>query len=316
MTQPSALHFADRLLAAIDAKNTPLVVGLDPVYESLPDLIRNNPSFNDPTDAQAACDALLEFSTRVLKIVAPHVAAVKINSAFFESYLTDGWDAYHAVIQEAAGRGLIVIGDVKRGDIGNTAKHYAAATLADPDFTGLDDTVAPDAVTINSYLGGNSIQPFLDVAREYGKGLFALVRTSNPGAAAVQDVTLSTGEPFYMHMGKLVSQWGASDLGQRGYSSLGAVVGATSAAQLAELRAALPHTLFLVPGLGAQGGTPADAAKAFKSDGTGAIINSSRGIIFAYKDAKYKDIAGSNWERAIELAVLETKKSLNEALGR
>jgi orotidine-5'-phosphate decarboxylase len=241
---------------------------------------------------------------------------VKINSAFFESYLTDGVEAYHAVIQEAAGRGLMVIGDVKRGDIGNTAKHYATASLADPDFDGIDDTVGPDAVTINSYMGGDTVEPFMQVARDYGKGLFALVRTSNPGAAELQDVKLENGAPLYMHVGKLVAKWGAKDVGQRGYSLLGAVVGATNAQQLAELRAALPTVLFLVPGLGAQGGTASDAAKAFKSDGTGAIINSSRGIIFAYKDAKYKDIGSSNWEKAIEMATLETKRQISEALGR
>lgn len=308
-------NFADRLLAAIDAKGTPLVVGLDPVYENLPEAIRSDRNFNDPADAQAASDALLEFCTRVLKAIAPHVPAVKINSAFFERYLTDGLEAYHAVIQEAAAQDLIVIGDVKRGDIGNTACHYAAATLADPDFVGLDDQVAPDAITVNAYLGQDSLQPFLDVAREYGKGVFALVRTSNPAAAAIQDVVLSTGEPFYMHLGKLVESWGSGCIGQRGYSCLGAVVGATNAQQLADLRAALPHTLFLVPGLGAQGGTAQDAAKAFKSDGTGAIINASRSIIFAYKDAKYKDLAPSNWEKAVEQAVLETKQQIKEALG-
>ena len=309
-------NFADRLLAAIDKKNTPLVVGLDPVYASLPEVIRTNKNFNDPSDAQAAVDAMVEFSTKVLKVVAAHVAAVKINSAFFESYLSAGVEGYSAVVQEAGAHGLIVIGDAKRGDVGNTAQHYATATLADPDFVGLDDQVAPDAVTVNAYMGRDSVQPFLDVAREYGKGVFALVRTSNPGAAEIQDVKLANGEPLYLHIGKLVASWGADSVGDRGYSCLGAVVGATNAEQLAELRKALPQTLFLVPGLGAQGGTAADAAKAFKSDGTGAIINSSRAIIYAYADGKYKDVAGSNWEKAIELAVLETKKSLNEALGR
>jgi orotidine-5'-phosphate decarboxylase len=307
-------HFADRLLLEIEKKGTPLVVGLDPVFESLPAAIKEDSNFNDPNDAQAASDALLEFCTKVLKVVSPHVAAVKINSAFFESYLEPGLEAYHAVIQEAAASGVLVIGDVKRGDIGNTAKHYAQASLADPQFDGVDDLVGPDAVTINSYMGGDTAEPFITVAREYGKGLFALVRTSNPGAAAIQDMKLENGEPLYLHVGKLVAKWGEKDIGKRGYSLLGAVVGATNAQQLADLRAALPSVLFLVPGLGAQGGTASDAAKAFKSDGTGAIINSSRGIIFAFNDAKYKDAA--SWEKAIELSTLETKRQINEALGR
>jgi len=310
------LNFADRLLAAIAEKKTPLVVGLDPVYQQLPAAITQQRELNDAEDIESAIDAILEFSTRVLKVVAPHVAAVKINSAFFENYLWDGVQAYHDVVQEAAAHGLIVIGDVKRGDIGNTARYYAQGALADPDFLSLDELVGPDAITVNAYLGQDSMAPFLDVAREYGKGVFALVRTSNPAAAEVQDVLLTDGQPFYMHMGKLVEKWGAGLIGQRGYSALGAVVGATNPDQLAALRQALPSTLFLVPGLGSQGGTAKDAAKAFKSDGTGAIINASRSIIYAFKEEKYKDLAPANWEKTVELAVLETKRQIAEALGQ
>ncbi len=308
-------NFADRLLAAIADKKTPLVVGLDPVYQNLPSVITQQKQMNDAEDIESAIDAILEFSTRVLKVVAPHVAAVKINSAFFENYLWEGLEAYNSVIQEAAAHGLIVIGDVKRGDIGNTSRYYANGTLADPEFASMDDLVGPDAVTVNAYLGQDSIAPFLDVARDYGKGVFALVRTSNPAAAEIQDVPLASGEPLYMHIGKLVEKWGAGLVGNRGYSALGAVVGATNPEQLAALRLALPSTLFLVPGLGSQGGTVKDAAKAFKSDGTGAIINASRSIIFAYKDDKYKDLPASSWEKAVEAAVVETKQQLNEALG-
>lgn len=308
-------NFADRLLAAIADKRTPLVVGLDPAYDQLPAAITGHSALNDANDAEAAVDAILEFSTQVLKVVAPHVAAVKINSAFFERYHHVGVEAYLDVVQEAAAHGLVVIGDVKRADIGNTSSHYAAATLEDPDFTEMDDLVGPDAITVNPYMGQDSLAPFLEAAREFGKGVFALVRTSNPGAADVQDVTLSDGTPLYMHVGKLVEKWGADMIGSRGYSSLGAVVGATNPDQLAQLRSALPHTLFLVPGLGAQGGTAADVAKAFKSDRTGAIINASRSIIYAYKDSKYADIAPENWTKAVENAVLETKSQLSEALG-
>lgn len=309
-------NFADRLLEAVAQKKTPLVVGLDPVYDQLPPAITGHRELNDEGDVQAAVDAVVEFCNRVLKVVAPHVAAVKINSAFFETYFWDGCEAYSSVVQEAAAHGLLVIGDVKRSDVGHSAKQYATATLADPGFSSMDDLVAPDAVTVNPYLGIDGVQPFIDVAREEGKGIFVLVRTSNPGAAEIQEFKDASGQPLYMHIGKLVEKWGAPSIGQQGYSTVGAVVGATNAAQLAELRHALPSTLFLVPGLGAQGASAADVAKAFKSDGTGAIINASRSIIYAHKDPKYTDLPPESWEKAVENAVLATKQQLAEALGR
>jgi len=305
-------NFADRLLAAIEEKKTPLVVGLDPVYENLPDAITKHSELNDEEDLEASVDAILEFCTRILKVVAPHVPAVKINSAFFEQYYWYGVEAFAAVIQEAAAHGLIVINDAKRGDIGNTAERYAAATLADPQFASLDDTVGADAVTVNPYMGEDSVAPFLKVAQEFNKGVFVLVRTSNPGAAEIQDVLLQDGTPLYQHVGKLVAKWGDGMIGTRGYSAVCAVVGATNPQQLIALRASLPQTLFLVPGYGAQGATAADVAKAFKPDGTGGIINSSRGIIYAHKDPKY---AGMQWEKSVEQAVIAAKAEIAAALG-
>ncbi len=155
-------------------------------------------------------------------------------------------------MQEAAAHGLIVINDAKRADIGNTSERYAAATLADPSFTSMDDAVGPDAVTVNPYMGHDSVGPFIQVAKEFDKGLFVLVRTSNPGAAEIQDMLLQDGSPLYQHVGKLVAKWGEPLIGNRGYSSVGAVVGATNPQQLLTLRELLPHTLFLVPGYGAR----------------------------------------------------------------
>ena len=308
----AATNFADRLLAAVEEKKSPLVVGLDPSHAQLPPEIIGKDAFSDEDDAEAAVDAILEFCTKVLKIVAPHVAGVKINSAFFEQYYWDGVEAFSAVVQEAHAHGLLVINDAKRADIGNTSERYALATLADPDFAGMDDLVGPDAVTVNPYMGGDSLSPFIQTAKEFNKGVFVLVRTSNPGAAEIQDQVLANGSPLYVHVGKLVEQWGAELVGARGYSSVGAVVGATNPEQLAKLREALPQTIFLVPGYGAQGGTAADIANAFKADKTGAIINASRSIIYAYKDAKY---AGTDWERAIEQAVIAAKQELAGAIG-
>ena len=306
-------NFADRLLAAIEEKKTPLVVGLDPVYENLPAAITQHRELNDEEDLEAGVDAILEFCTRVLKVVAPHVPAVKINSAFFEQYFWYGVEAFSAVVQEAAAHGLVVINDSKRGDIGNTSERYAMASLADPQFASMDELVGADAVTVSPYMGSDSVGPFLKVAKEYNKGLFVLVRTSNPGAAEIQDMLLQDGTPVYQHVGKLVAKWGSEMVGNRGYSAVGAVVGATNVGQMIALRELLPHTIFLVPGYGAQGASAADVAKAFKADGTGAIVNSSRGIIFAHKDPKY---AGMEWEKAVEAAVLAAKSEIGAALRR
>jgi orotidine-5'-phosphate decarboxylase len=313
MAENRPSHFADALLAAIDAKGTPLIVGIDPVYEQLPDVIRGHREMNDAEDLEASVDAILEFCTHVLKVIAPHVPAVKINSAFFEQYYAYGYEAFSAVVQEAAAHGLLVINDCKRADIGNTSERYALGTLADPEFASMDRMVGPDAVTVNPYMGEDSVGPFIKLAGEEGKGVFVLVRTSNPGAAAIQDAVLADGTPVYQHVGKLVAQWGAGLIGSRGYSAVGAVVGATNPEQLAALRGLLPQTLFLVPGYGAQGGSAADVVKAFKADGTGAIINSSRGIIFAHKSPAY---AGMSWEKAVEGAVVAAKKEIGAALGR
>lgn len=310
------VNFTDRLLAAIEQKKTPLLVGIDPVYDQLPAFITRHRELNDEDDVQASTDALIEFSNRIIKVIAPHVAAVKINSAFFERYFWEGLEAYSAVVQEASANGLIVIGDVKRSDIGNTSKHYAAATLAEPSFTNMDTIINPDAVTVNPYLGSEGVKPFIDVAAEEGKGVFVLVRTSNKDAAEIQEFKNAEGLPLYMHIGKLVEKWGSGLIGHRGYSAIGAVVGATNAQQLLELRQALPSTFFLVPGYGAQGGTAEDVAKAFKADGTGAIINASRSILYAYKDPKYAAVGKDNWEKAVEQAVLATKQEINQALGR
>lgn len=305
-------HFADRLTAACEQKNSRLVVGLDPSYAQLPASIKSHRAFNDETDPQAATDAIVEFCNRVLKVVAPLVPAVKINSAFFEQYFWQGVEGFWAVVQEAKAHGLIVINDAKRADIGNTSQRYATGCLAEPGEA-LDGYVGPDALTVNPYMGGDSLDPFIKTAASENKGLFVLVRTSNPGAAAIQDATLSDGTPVYMHVGKLVEKWGETVVGTRGYSAIGAVVGATNVAQLTALREALPKTIFLVPGLGAQGGTAEDVAKAFRADGTGAIINASRSIIYAYADKKYADVP---FEKAIEAATRETNQQINSALGR
>src|ERR1039458_3693499 len=222
--------FVDRLLEAIAAKGSPICVGIDPIYEQLPDAIAGPVDDRNANDPEAAIDAIFAFTMTVLKTVAPHVPIVKFQSAYFEKYLWEGVEAYYSLIQEAKDLGLLVIGDVKRGDIGSTSAAYAAAHLADSPFADLE-AVVPDAITINPMLGLDSIEPFVKVAKEEGKGLFVLVRTSNPGSADFQDVKLADGRSWSeMVADKLaVVAADAALVGSSGFSSLGAVVGATQA---------------------------------------------------------------------------------------
>jgi len=310
-------NFADRLLAAIKAKNAPVCVGIDPVYAKMPAEITEHKALNDETDSEAALDAVLEFSRRIIKIVAPFVPAVKINSAFFERYYWEGIEAYFELIQEASSANLLVIGDCKRGDIGSTAELYAKSALSDPDFGNLDDMVGPDAVTVSPYFGLDGLQSFIDTAREEQKGLFTLVRTSNESADAIQNVKLESGLTVCEHIAQQVAQWGSDEslIGNAGYSCVGAVVAAKDKDETTRLRGMMPHALFLVPGFGAQGGTAADIAPCFKSDGTGAIVNASRSIIYAFDDMKYVERFTSEWDKCIEQATKDFIKDVNSARG-
>lgn len=308
-------HFADRLIERIRQKGTPACVGLDPVYSHLPADIAEQRELNDETDVEASLDAVLEFCRRIIGMVAPLIPAVKINSAFFERYYWDGIEGYYDLVQEAAAAGLIVIGDIKRGDIGHSSGSYAKAHLSDPDFATLDDLVAPDAVTVNPYFGIDGIRPFLETARESGdKGLFALVQTSNESAADVQGLTLEGGMTVGERVGVLVNAWAGDEglMGSSGYSCLGAVVSPRDPASTTKLRALMPNCIFLVPGFGAQGRTAEQIKPCFKADGTGALVNASRSVIYAYEDMKYLEMYTSEWEKCVEhacrdfVAVLKT----------
>ena len=298
-------HFADRLIERIRQKGVPACVGLDPVYSRLPAAIAEQRDLDDETDVEASLDAVLEFCRRIIGMVAPIVPAVKINSAFFERYYWDGVEGYYDLVQEAAAAGLMVIGDVKRGDIGHSSGSYAKAHLSDPEFATLDDLVAPDAVTVNPYFGIDGIKPFLETARESGdKGLFALVQTSNESAEDVQGLTLEGGMTVGERVGVLVNAWAGDEglMGSSGYSCLGAVVSPRDEASTTKLRALMPNCIFLVPGFGAQGRTAEQVKPCFKADGTGALVNASRSVIYAYEDMKYLEMYTSEWEKCVEHA--------------
>ena len=282
-------HFADHLLAAIEAKGSPVCVGLDPVYERLPaELLAADCSC---CAATGRVEAIRTFCRTVLEIVAPIVPAVKPQIGYFEIYRHLGVELYFEMVRYARELGLVVIGDVKRGDIGSTAGAYAAGHL-------LGDT-SPDAITVNGYFGSDGLDPFIDVASVQGKGVFVLVRTSNPSAVAIQDFTDASGKTFYEHMAEQVAAAGADFVGDSGYSCLGAVVGATYPDEARLLRKIMPEQIFLVPGYGAQGASAADCAASFKEDGTGAIVNASRSVLFAYsRDGS----DGADWKRSVETA--------------
>jgi orotidine-5'-phosphate decarboxylase len=309
------LHFADRLIAAVKDKKTPLIVGLDPVYESLPPVFLNRHNGNKSPTSAECINAILEFSRQVLRTVAPHVSAVKINIAFFERYYWDGIKAYTSLIELAATLGLMVIGDVKRADIGHTAEQYAQANLADPNFSDLKGVIGPDAITVNAYFGFDGVTPFLEVARRQNKGVFVLLRTSNASAGQVQEIPAMDGRPVFMHVAALIDDWGRNYLGACGFSSVGAVVGATSGAAIAQIRSVMPHALFLIPGFGAQGGSLRDCAPAFRGDGLGAIISASRSTIFAHADKQFGHLGPDQWTKAVEQAVIQGKAQIAQALG-
>jgi len=311
-----ASHFADRLCDAVKSKKTSLMVGLDPVYSRLPAVIKSHRQMNDEFDADAAVDAIFDFCTQTMRIIAPMVPAVKINIAFFEKYLWEGLETYYALITEADDLGLEVIGDVKRGDIGHTAEFYAAAHLENPELAGLEDTLAPDAITINPYTGADGIEPFADMATKQGKGVFVLVRTSNPSAAAIQDFADADGRTMYEKVAEIVAQIGEKPerVGASGYSNIGMVVGGTAPNVTSALRQEYDKVWFLVPGYGSQGASAADCLRFCKPDGTGALINASRSIIYAYERPMYKDQFGDDWKRSIEQAVIDAKVELANAM--
>jgi orotidine-5'-phosphate decarboxylase len=311
-----ASHFADRLCEAVRTKKTSLIVGLDPVYSRLPVAIRGHREMNDEFDAAAAVDAIFDFCTQVMRIVAPMVPAVKINIAYFEKYLWEGMETYYNLITEADDLGLEIIGDVKRGDIGHTAEQYAAAHLENPEMAGLEDTLAPDAITINSYTGSDGIEPFAAMADKQGKGIFVLVRTSNPSAGAVQDFADADGVRMYEKVAEVVAEIANKDgrIGDSGYSNIGMVVGGTAPEVTAALRDKYEKVWFLVPGYGSQGASSADCVRFCKPDGSGALINASRSIIYAYEKPKYREQFGDEWRRCVEQAVIDAKVDLANAM--
>jgi len=281
------MHFADRLAERARILDTPVCVGIDPRYELLPRELRRRAREVESDPARAAAWAYAELAAAVIDAVTEYACAVKPQAAFFEALGPPGFAAFEKVLRMARERGLVAIADAKRGDIGSTSLAYAQAFFGGRE---VEDRVLAgieaDAVTVNPYFGTDGVDPFLRACDERERGIFVLVRTSNPSAAELQDLRVSSPDgdgdaPLYARVAGLVAAWGRTRLGKCGYSSVGAVVGATDRKMLAEARGLLPESILLVPGYGAQGGGPDDVACAFDANGEGAIVNASRSIVFA-----------------------------------
>jgi orotidine-5'-phosphate decarboxylase len=283
-TQTAVSSFPDRVADEVDRKRSQLLVGLDPRPELLPVELRGETY----ASRAAAADACARFCRGLVDAVAPYVVGVKLQLAFFEALGADGLRAFEDACSYARAAGLVVVADGKRGDIGSTARAYADAYLEERDGT------APpvDALTVSPYLGSDSIEPFVAACRRSGTGLFCLVKTTNAGSADVQDLALSDGRPLWQHVALLVNEWGAGLVGERGLSSIGAVVGATYPRAVAEARRLMPQAILLLPGIGAQGATPADVARAFTSGPASALVPVSRSVIYAFR------VDGADWRKA------------------
>ncbi len=293
----------DRLIAGIRQKQNPTVAGLDPKLDYIPQHIRRAAFEEHGATLQGAAQALLTFNKALIDAMCDVVPAVKPQAAYYELYGWPGVKALADTIAYAKSRGLFVITDGKRNDIGSTMEAYAAAHLGTTDIEGQPVAAfGADALTVNGYLGTDGIKPLLDVCKAQDAGIFVLAKTSNPSSGELQD-KLRDGKPVYRHMGEMCEQWGQALPGQYGYSGVGAVVGATYPDQLKELRKALPHTFFLVPGYGAQGGGAADVVAAFDKNGLGAVINASRSIMCAWKkeECPPEDFAGAARREALRM---------------
>ncbi len=293
-------NFSDRLAAAVRRCKTPVVVGLDPRWQQLPEPLTSGvETGNRPAMAQAYA----RFCRAIVDVVASLAPAVKPQAAFFEQLGPSGMNALHEVVDYARRHGLLVILDGKRNDIGSTAEAYADG------FLGEGSAWQADALTVSPYLGSDSLQPFVEVAVRRGAGLFVLAKTSNPGGGQFQNL-VADGRPLYRHVADEVERLAIATSGESGYGAVGAVVGATYPEQLGELRAAMPHAWLLVPGYGSQGATARDVAGAFDAAGLGAVVNNSRGIIFAHARPEYQHFGVARWQDAVSAATRDMTAQL------
>lgn len=304
----------NKLISNIKKTNAPIVVGLDPMLNYIPEHLQKKAFAEYGETLEGAAEAIWQFNKEIIDKTYDIIPAVKPQIAMYEQFGIPGLVAFDRTVKYAKEKNLVVIGDVKRGDIGSTSAAYATAHLGrvsvgSKTFSAFDE----DFATVNPYLGSDGIKPFIDVCREEKKGIFILVKTSNPSSGEFQDRIID-GRPLYEWVGEKVNEWGADCMGD-GYSYVGAVVGATYPEMGRTLRKIMPKSFILVPGYGAQGGKGADLVDFFNEDGLGAIVNSSRGIIAAYKNAKYENFGAENFGDASRAAVVDMVNDINGALA-
>ncbi len=299
----------DKLIEKIIALQNPTCVGLDTDFNYLPDDMKAGVK-----DFDGAAKRITEFNKNIIDKVCDIVPSVKVQIAYYEMYGESGVKAFNDTVNYAKNKGLIVIADCKRNDIGSTASCYAKAYLGETEVGGNKiNAFNADMLTVNGYLGTDGIEPFIKEIKAHDKSIFVLVKTSNPSSGELQNLKLESGEYVYEHMGKLVEKWGADTVGKYGYSEVGAVVGATHPEEAENLRKLLKSTFFLIPGYGAQGGSAQMLKVCFDKHGLGGVVNSSRGIICAYKNAAY---AGKNYAEAARAACIDMQKDLSGVIGK
>ncbi len=303
------MHCVDRLLEQIRETNNPVCVGLDTRYEYIPEAYLKELCPDGVNTLEQAAYAVEQYNYKILDAVGDLIPSVKVQVAYYEMLGVAGMKAFYNTINEAKRRGLTVIADVKRNDIGATAQAYSAAYLGKTELS--EGGVRPfesDFATVNPYLGVDGIQPFLEDIQKHQTGIFVLVKTSNPSSGQLQDIQID-GSTLYERVGDLVEEWGAASIGENGYSCVGAVVGATYPEQGTALRKRMPHTFFLVPGYGAQGATGKDLAGCFDAKGEGAVVNASRSILCAWK--KHKD---TDFQTAAHREIIAMREDITQAL--
>ena len=303
----------NKLISNIRKTNAPIVVGLDPMLNYIPEHIQKKAFAEFGETLEGAAEAIWQYNKGIVDATCDLIPAVKPQIAMYEQFGIPGLIAYKKTVEYCKAKDLVVIGDIKRGDIGSTSAAYAVGHLGQVQVGSKKYAVFDeDFATVNPYLGSDGVKPFMDVCKEEKKGIFVLVKTSNPSSGEFQDRVID-GRPLYELVGEKVAQWGDELMGD-GYSYVGAVVGATYPEMGKVLRKIMPKTFILVPGYGAQGGKGADLVHFFNEDGLGAIVNSSRGIIAAYKQEKYKEFGAENYADASRAAVKDMIADISGAL--
>ena len=302
----------DVLIEKIKECDNPTVIGVDTRYDMVPECVRKKYS----TDLKGMCNAMLEYSKALINATYDIIPAVKLQSAYFEMYGVEGIKLYKEMIDYCKEKGMVVMADVKRGDIGSTSAGYSRAYLGKNMIDEKEQAIFDvDFATVNPYMGSDCVMPFVEDCKKYNKGIFVLVKTSNKSSGEIQDVKAEDGEEIYKKVAKLVNTWGSELIGENGYSSVSAVVGATYPKQLQELRELMPHSYFLIPGYGAQGGKAEDIALGFDENGLGGIVNATRSLMCAYKSDLWKDkFAEEDYAKATRAEAIRMRDELNSAI--